>query len=694
MREDEPETGRPVGAPRHPCRVRVAASLLAVMVLAGCSAVGANAKTPKDTAPVGTMASRPNIVFVLADDLSTNLVPYMPHVRSMMRRGATFTNYYVTDSLCCPSRASIFTGRYPHNTGVFKNSGRDGGYWTFDRHRNPGRTFAVALQRSGYRTALMGKYLNGYKPGLQFHFSRPYVPEGWNDWDVAGNGYGEYGYSLNQNHRIVRYGGAPRSYLTNVLARLAKKYVARRGLAADGSRRPFALEVATFAPHEPYVPAPGDGRRFRWARAPRTPAFGHHDRMGNPRWLDQPPLTPAAVTSIDRDFRRRVRSVQAIDRMLGALQRAVRANGLASNTYFVFSSDNGYHMGEHRLRPGKMTAFDTDIRVPLVVVGPGIRPGTRIDALTENIDLAPTFEELAGHTPPPSVDGRSLVPLLEGRRAASAGGARCSSSTTVPTSTGRPRLSATGQRQPALVRGDSPRGCAVRRVRRRRARVLRHRDRSVRAPQRLRRAQSGAARRVAPQRDAAGTVSRCGELSPRRSAAAAAFEAAEHADDVAADHVEVVAALLHEHRREAQARDRGAETRIVVADELERVVVLGRGVDAERHDEPVGREPRDRRRSRRRAPARRRPSRCRAGAGSCAWSSPAPRRPSRRRSPRRTGTRGPDRRAARRSTRRRAPRRSAACRCRGGSRRRGSRRARPRSAHAAGRRSAALLRKQ
>ena len=350
------------------------------------------------------MATRPNIVFVLTDDLSSNLVDYMPHVRSMMQRGATFTNYFVTDSLCCPSRASIFTGRYPHSTGVYTNSSPDGGLAAFNGHGNPSRTFAVSLQRRGYRTALLGKYLNGYEPALP-------VPDGWDDWAVAGNGgYGGYDYRLNQNGRVVGY----HDYLTDVLSRLAQRYIERAATTGD-ERAPFALEVATFAPHAPFAPAPRDSRRFPRVRAPRSPAYDHEDRVAGPHWLDLPPLRPDEVVAMDDWFRRRVQSVQAIDRMVAALQREVRDQGLASSTYFVFSSDNGYHFGEHRLRPGKMTAYDTDVHVPLVVVGPGIQPGIRIDALAENIDLAPTFEELAGHTPSPSVEGRSLVPLLEGR---------------------------------------------------------------------------------------------------------------------------------------------------------------------------------------------------------------------------------------------------------------------------------------
>jgi len=268
---------------------------------------------------------------------------------------------------------------------------------------------------------MMGKYLNGYEPYLRAHFSRPYVPEGWNQWDVAGNAYREFDYLMNEDHRVVGYGDQASSYLTGVLSRLASSYIGQTAPLARPTgdpQRPFALEVATFAPHDPYVYAPRDGRRFRHIRAPRTPAFNATDRVGNPRWLRQPPLAPDEIHTIDRDFRHRVRAVQSIDRMLAKLEDRVRTLGLARNTYFVFSSDNGYHMGEHRLRPGKMTAFDTDIRVPLVIVGPGIRPGMRIGALASNVDLAPTFEALAGVTPPPSIDGRSLMPLLEGNRPA------------------------------------------------------------------------------------------------------------------------------------------------------------------------------------------------------------------------------------------------------------------------------------
>ena len=358
--------------------------------------------TPSEPAP---RPRRPNIVFVLTDDLAWNLVPYMPHVVAMEHRGATFTNYFVSDSLCCPSRASIFTGRFPHDTHVFDNSPPEGGYATFRARGEEHKTFATALQREGYDTALMGKYLNGYRPVFA------HVPPGWNEWDVAGNGYPEYGYTMNSDGRARRYGYRARDYLTDVLAAKGVAFVR----SAAARRAPFLLEMATFAPHSPFTPAPRDWRSFPGVGAPRSPAF---NAVGTdePSWLSHfTPLDPLQVDSIDRKFRLRVQTVQAIDRMIGRLESVLEQEGLAGDTYIVFSSDNGLHMGEHRLLPGKLTAFDTDIRVPLIVTGPGVVAGETVAQMTENIDLCPTFERLAHARVSRRVDGRSLVPLLRGR---------------------------------------------------------------------------------------------------------------------------------------------------------------------------------------------------------------------------------------------------------------------------------------
>ena len=159
-----------------------------------------------ESAPVASVdrKKRPNIVFVLTDDLATNLVQFMPHVLQMQKDGVAFRNYFVTDSLCCPSRASIFTGRYPHDTGVFRNFGPDGGYETFRSRGLERTTFAVALTATGYRTAMIGKYLNRYRPEQ----GSPEAP-GWTKWAVAGNGYQEFNYTLNQDGSLVRYGQNP-----------------------------------------------------------------------------------------------------------------------------------------------------------------------------------------------------------------------------------------------------------------------------------------------------------------------------------------------------------------------------------------------------------------------------------------------------------------------------------------------------
>jgi arylsulfatase A-like enzyme len=352
---------------------------------------------------------RPNIVFVLTDDLAWNLVQYMPHVEQLRAQGTTFTNYFVTDSLCCPSRASIFTGRYPHDTGIFTNGGDDGGFAAFHARGEENHTFATRLQAHGYRTAMMGKYLNGYTPQKRVGGRPLYIPPGWNEWDVAGNGYPEFDYNLNENGKLVHHG---RSYLTDVLARKGSSFVDR----SVKKGKPFFLEIATFAPHAPYTPAPRHAEDFPGLKAPRTPAFNEADVSDKPSWLrGHPLLTPEQIGAIDTAYRLRAQAVEAVDDLIAQLEATLERDGVADNTYIVFSSDNGLHMGEHRLLTGKLTAFDTDIRVPLVVAGPQVIHGRNVARVTENIDLCPTFDHLGRADVPPAVEGQNLVPLLRGK---------------------------------------------------------------------------------------------------------------------------------------------------------------------------------------------------------------------------------------------------------------------------------------
>jgi N-acetylglucosamine-6-sulfatase len=416
----------PVLTPR---RLRILAGLIGVALAAGTlvalvetggstrQTAGVGGKPPSPSEVAGA-ASRPNIVFVLTDDLSMNLLRFMPHVQAMERAGLTFENYFVSDSLCCPSRASIFTGDFPHDTGVFSNFGPGGGFRAFYYHGDQSHTFPLALQRAGYTTALMGKFLNGYletsgrghlSDGAVTNVPARYVPPGFTNWDVAGWGYPEFNYTLNQNGTLRYYGHQVSDYLTDVVARDGAQFIN----AAARAQTPFLLELATFAPHSPYVPAPRDSREFPGLRAPRPPNF---DVLPTdpPKWLaDHPPLTRKQIVKINSAFRRRVQSVQAVDRMIGTVEGTLAADGISRNTYLVFSSDNGLHTGQYRLMPGKLTAFDTDIHVPLVVVGPGVPAGETTRAMTENIDLAPTFAAIARtHI---RSDGRSLLGLAHGR---------------------------------------------------------------------------------------------------------------------------------------------------------------------------------------------------------------------------------------------------------------------------------------
>ncbi|HEU5029832.1 MAG TPA: sulfatase [Spirillospora sp.] len=398
----------------------LAVLLAALLALAGCGPSGGsghppNGKGGRTTAGPGPKGARPNIVYVLTDDLSWDLVDYMPHVKELQKRGLTFSNYFVADTLCCPSRATILTGMYPHNTGVLSNDPPTGGFQVFNNRGDEKVTFATALQQAGYSTALMGKYLNGYETTKKQGSSRTYVPPGWSEWQVTGLGYANYNYDLNSNGSLVHHGRKPGDYLNTVLQAKGVDFIRRSAQAG----KPFMLEMSTFTPHEPATAAPQDAHAFAGARAPRTPGFNEADIRDKPGWLRKyPKINKRQLRKVDNAFRKRVRAVQSVDRMIGRLEEAVNASGQAANTYFVFNSDNGYHLGQHRLVEGKLTAYETDIRVPLIVAGPGVPAGRTETRFAQNTDICPTFEELGGAAPAAaSADGRSLVPLLHGQNA-------------------------------------------------------------------------------------------------------------------------------------------------------------------------------------------------------------------------------------------------------------------------------------
>jgi N-acetylglucosamine-6-sulfatase len=306
--------------------------------------------------------------------------------------------------LCCPSRSSIFTGLFPHDTKVVRNLPPDGGFQKFQSEGLDKKTFAVALQSAGYKTSMLGKYLNGY--GDPLNTTTAPTPPGWSDWHVSNSsGYAEFNYVLNDNGTFNRYNG-PQNYGVDVLNTKAQSFIDQ----SAGS--PFAIEVATFAPHAPYTPAPRNANDFPGLTEPRDPSFDTNN-VNPPLWLGQrPPLGPRQIANVDRAFRKRAQAVESVDKLLADTEATLAAEHLTDKTYIVFSSDNGYHLGQHRLLKGKQTAFDTDIHVPLIVAGPGVPHHRVVPQVAQNVDLYPTFVQLAGARPDRPVEGHSLVPLL------------------------------------------------------------------------------------------------------------------------------------------------------------------------------------------------------------------------------------------------------------------------------------------
>ena len=251
--------------------VVLALLLVLVLVTAGHS------ESAKKSTPTGP--SRPNIVFLLTDDLDVPEMAYMPHVKQLLAdQGVTFNRFYVSVSLCCPSRTSILRGQYSHNTGVLSNGSGNGGFETAYRLGIERSTVGTWLQKAGYRTAYIGKYLNAYPDTV----SDTYVPPGWNEFDsaVAGDPYTEYNYTLNENHHLHRYGGAPSDYGTTVYVNKAERFI-RSDEAQTVLRVPERLRATRAGNARPAGPEPVPGRES----AP-------HPRVRPARRDRQAPLAP------------------------------------------------------------------------------------------------------------------------------------------------------------------------------------------------------------------------------------------------------------------------------------------------------------------------------------------------------------------------------------------------------------------
>jgi N-acetylglucosamine-6-sulfatase len=346
--------------------------------------------------------ARPNVVLVLTDDQRWDTLNHMPTVQAeLIGRGVRFTNALVTTPLCCPSRATVLTGRYSHGTGVYGNLGRHGGVGAF----TASSTVATWLKSAGYSTALIGKYLNGYVG--------PAVPPGWGRWVAFSGPPGYYDYTLSVDGNGVAHGSTPADYSTDLLAAEAEAFI-------RSAEAPFFLHFSPFAPHHrrgntlTVLPAPRHRGLFASLPPWRPPSFNEADVSDKPSWLrfKTPPLSQDMLDDIDLFRQRQLESLLAVDDAVGRILDALSDTGQLSNTMFVFASDNGNDWGEHR-RLSKLAPYETNIRIPLVVRYDALVGTPRADGrLAANVDIAPTIADIAG-TAAPGAQGRSLVPAIE-----------------------------------------------------------------------------------------------------------------------------------------------------------------------------------------------------------------------------------------------------------------------------------------
>ena len=379
----------------------VTAAALALVAVCAGSSLGTQAASAR-------RIEAPNIVVVLTDDQRWDTLSAMPTVeQELVGHGVTFTNSFVVNSLCCPSRTSLLTGQYSHSTGVYVNLPPHGGFESF----RDSPTIATVLHDAGYTTGLFGKYLNGY--GMRARDAR-YVPPGWSHWTPFLRKTAFYDYRLVDHGRVQTYGRGAAAYSTDVLARKAASFVAH-------APRPFFLEFTPFAPHEPATPPPRYLQAFANLSWNKRPNFDEQDLSDKPAYVRRlGPLTQKQLETVDRVRRNQLASTLAVDDAVRAIIKALKARHVLRTTMIVFASDNGVSWGEHSLGAArKLVPYEESIRVPLVIRYDPLTGGLRREDphLALNIDLASTFAALAGRRMP-GAEGRSLVPLVAGRHPA------------------------------------------------------------------------------------------------------------------------------------------------------------------------------------------------------------------------------------------------------------------------------------
>jgi arylsulfatase A-like enzyme len=410
---------------------------VAVAVAAGLGVAPARSGRP-DTL-TEAVASRPNIVFIMVDDMRDDDLRFMPSTRRLIGdRGVRFVNSFSPYPLCCPARASVLTGLYTHNHGVYTVYA-DYGFHAFDDRQ----TLATMLQRAGYVTVYLGKYLNRYGEdpphGSRTGNSLRYVPPGWTMWRASldggfapgsrwdGGTYRYFDTTLSFNGE--GFESLQGRYQTSAYGDIARSIIRRR--AADA--QPFLLYLSftaphTGGPHEADDPAPTrllDGTLYDWKTPARpTSVWGYWNgslraapgaSWQDPDFTDKPPYLRelAPLTALDRRrlvqvTRQRAESLTVVDRQVGAVMSALDATGEMGRTLVIFTSDNGYFLGEQRMRLGKVFPHEPSLRVPLLMRGPGIPAGAVRRDPFSSVDYLPTLADVAGTAPEHAPDGVSM----------------------------------------------------------------------------------------------------------------------------------------------------------------------------------------------------------------------------------------------------------------------------------------------
>lgn len=336
----------------------------------------------------------PNVVLVVTDDQHPEGINLMPDVAALAERGARFANAFTTTPLCAPSRAGILSGQHAPRHGVTGNSALG-----FDDES----TLATWFQAAGYRTALLGKYLNGY------NFLSPEIPPGWDEWRAFVNdGNNFFTYALNENGVVRDYGSAAADYSTDVLAGHAVRFL------EGNAERPFFLFLAPFAPHAPSTPAPRHDGSLAWLPQWRPPGW-FEDLTDKPQWFRFVAVNKMeTMLANDAKVLDQRESLLSVDEAMRAVVAQLERLGLSDNTIVVFTADHGLLWGEHRWF-GKQLPYEESIRIPLSITYPlRIAAGSVVQGAALNIDIAPTLTTLTGVAAGHDVDGRTLTDLLAG----------------------------------------------------------------------------------------------------------------------------------------------------------------------------------------------------------------------------------------------------------------------------------------